>query len=234
MKATKILLTALLLCGASSLSADIDIVLDFGAQYLSTGNVNNITSYSSSTTDLIDYQTGGTLSGSFVSFSGFTSVWYNVNGWTGGTLDWVNADIGNDYFSSATDLGVSTVTVSGLTPGFYKVEVSASLYSGLTTAHEDITIGGSFADSERNGGTSLGDYWSFVPGEGADDYLIWDYIDASSGSITVTITEAVSGVPNSSAISGLHITTAVPEPATYAGMMGGIALLGALIRRRRK
>lgn len=64
-----------------------------------------------------------------------------------------------------------------------------------------------------------------------------DYLETILGAYTATAGTgqfAAGGFTSNFAVTGVNITTsAVPEPSSYAAMLGGLALVGVMLRRRR-
>jgi len=234
-------ITALSLCFASTLRANIDVVFDLGGKYPSTGNVNNITT-APTASPFTDYTTGESISGMSFEAAGFYTYLYNsISAWTGSTVDWVDDNIGDDGFMANTNGGTATLTIRGLDASKnYKVElVSIGMNANATPVYitEALKANGNWADRTYNGvtGASLqawyaNSYYSSSMGE--DDFLIWDSVAAPDGVLTISLMD-ISDFSVNTYVNGLRIST-VPEPAQCAGAIGAVALLGAQLRRRRK
>ena len=241
-------LIAIILLLASQLHASTSFVVDFGSgTQSSTSTANNISTIN--TTSSITVGTdGSTLSGISLTTSGFAASLAPTNPWTGGTVGWMTDAIGCDYFragstsedyaASSTGYYVATVTITGLTAGYYTVQLCSDSIQKLTTNYsiEDITVAGSgsasHATSNSAGTTGTGnDSTSWNAGiTGCSAYLIWDSVYTSTGTITITITD-VSTVSNNIFLNGLYVAS-VPEPAQAAGIFGALTLAGAMLRRR--
>jgi hypothetical protein len=250
MKQTRLLLASALLFTASPMLAATSFVVDFGSGTASsTSTANNISTIN--TTSSITVGTdGSTLSGISLTTSGLLN---SINGtaWTGGTLNWVNDALGDDYFrggstgegfdKTSTGHYVATVTITGLAAGYYKVQLcsASSINDSSAYSIEDIKVAGSgsatFATSNSAGTTGTGnngDDWN-TGVIGRTTYLIWDSVYTSTGTITITITDT-STLSNNIFLNGLYVATAVPEPAQTAGIFGALAIAGAMLRRRLK
>jgi len=93
-------------------------------------------------------------------------------------------------------------------------------------------------------GTEVANPWNRLSGPGSPDgvdYLAaspwtpWEWISPDAGAYTLVLGATTSG-DNRFPTIGLHdgiSLTAVPEPATYAAILGGLALLVVVIRRVR-
>ncbi len=217
------LLNTLVFGTLTSLSmAQTQIIIDFGDDSASGGNINNLitnnTNYS-----LIDYNTGlDTGADLYLSNVGFEST----SNWSGGTVDWVTPNIAGDliYYNSLP----TTFTITNLPDSVYTVEVVSSWNS---VRFVDLQVEGSFADYEFNGGSNLGDYWNTgAAGQGADDFLVWNSVSSVGGEIDITFLNNGDGFY---ALSGVRLT-AVPEPSSYASVMGLLSIGSVLLRRRRR
>ena len=251
MKQTRLLLASALLFAASPMFASTSFVVDFGSgTQSSTSTVNNISTINITSGITVGYD-GSSLSGISLTTSGFAASLAPTNPWTGGTVGWMTDAIGCDYFragsttegyaNSSTGHYVATVTITGLSAGYYTVQLCSDSLQKLTSNYsiEDIKVAGSgsatYATSNSAGTTGTGnDSTSWNAGTtGCSAYLIWDKIYTSTGSLTITITDE-STVSNNIFLNGLYVATAVPEPSQTAGVLGALAVAGAVLRRRFK
>ncbi len=109
------------------------------------------------------------------------------SGWSGGDKDWVEEDRVGTTSGPEADSG--TVTFNGLTGNPWTVEVVSSVYFGNVV---DIKVKSSFADRNYDAiPDKLGDDWNCNT-DGADNWLIWDNVIPSAGSITISL-DQVSG-----------------------------------------
>nr|WP_315249883.1 FxDxF family PEP-CTERM protein [uncultured Duganella sp.] len=127
----------------------------------------------------------------------------------GNTVDF--DDIGTVFSGGG---GADTITFTGLSAGLYHVVLS---YSGVDVKITQAQLNGAdtFEFYTPSGSLSLGGF----------------ELDTNSP-FTLKLWGTTSGV--SPSYSGSILVTAVPEPATYGMMLGGLGLLGLAARRRNK
>ena len=170
------------------------------------GNWNTIANADQNSTvpGLIDFNTGSP-----------TPVTYTGTGWTGsetsggaftGNLDWVHVQAGVDYLLSSS---TASITFFGLGADPWSVD----LVSARTSNEEiDITAQGLFSDgSFKHGAGENSDNWN-IQSDGFDDFLIWNSVTPSSGSITLNFTRLGGQGPAANAIRLQG--TIIPEPGT--------------------
>ncbi|WP_374357517.1 FxDxF family PEP-CTERM protein [Pseudoduganella danionis] len=113
------------------------------------------------------------------------------------------------------DLGYDVISFTGLTAGKYEILLS---YSGTLTKISAASLNGQAPEEFSAGNkTSSG---------------FFDVIDNSP--FTLKLWGTVTGAPASANYNGTLTITAVPEPETYGMLLGGLALLGVVARRKAK
>lgn len=115
------------------------------------------------------------------------------------------------------------VAISGLSDGTYDVYYYAPHHPSLVTG--DFTINGVGVSSIKGASVAAGD---LVKGAS------WDVakgVVVSGG--TLTLQAKSNSKLDYIGLAGLQIIS-IPEPATYAALMGGAVLLGAMVWRRRQ
>lgn len=116
-----------------------------------------------------------------------------------------------DSMGTVFDGGDDVITFTGLAPGMYDFT--------LTMSGQQISLGS--ADLNGTAGTvvTMGK-WTFlgIDGTGSPDFVL-------------TLNGSATGAD--AIYSGELTVTAVPEPETYALMLGGLAVLGMVARRRK-
>jgi choice-of-anchor C domain-containing protein len=168
------------------------------------------------------------------SFSTVAAGQTNITGWsvTSGSVDyigsyWQASDGVRSVDLSGASIGTLAQTVAGLTNGAsYRVtfDVARNPDGGLTPRTGTFSAGGqSFGFAYTDATSTRADMkWqtvSYVFTAGGTDALISFSSDASGGCCF------------GPALDNVRIA-AVPEPATWAMMLGGFGLLGAATRRR--
>jgi hypothetical protein len=127
----------------------------------------------------------------------------------------------------SVDASVSAQTTIGHTPGGLEGEAASallSLYAGGYAAN-GVTV---VEDLQEHGASVL--HVDGSPDMGAAD--AWSGVmSASFSNLSSHSTEG--GFYAHAAISGNSVISAVPEPSTYGMLLGGLAMMGALLRRRR-
>ena len=121
--------------------------------------------------------------------------------------DW-NAVVGDGILSGGHDL----ITFTGLSPGTYDIVVSVS--GQKLNFNTDTNLNGAAAD--------LGSF-------GKVHFAGVEYIGSPAFVLDLAGT-AIAGANYSGTVS----VTAVPEPETYGMLLGGLAVLGAVARRKAK
>lgn len=167
--------------------------------------------------------------------AGSWSVYNAINGWT--TVGGSGIELRNDVAGTAFD-GVNFVeldsysnsamaqtltTVAGST---YDLSFAYSARAGVSAGSNPIQVlwnGNGIATVTANGSSLSGNDWQ-----------VFNYTVTGSGSDTLTF-RAI-GVNDSlgGSLDAVTVTTAVPEPSTYAMMFLGLGLIGASLGRRRK
>lgn len=206
------------------------ILVDFGTASASPtlgGTWNELAVSGSGSVELDD--SSGTGSGATLSWTGFGTGIATQGAW-GADVLWVDADATADTFhtvgSTSTD---SIVTIAGLAPGNYSLDLVASRSQGPAEARvSDYRLNGVFADSIPNGD----DFNANTDGYIAQSILTWNSVSLdSSGNLVLTIDEPVSSFGY---LTALRISEAnpVPEPSTF--LLAGCGLLGLLTTHRKR
>ncbi|WON72622.1 FxDxF family PEP-CTERM protein [Nitrosospira sp. Is2] len=154
--------------------------------------------------------------------------------------------------AATTDLGTLNTdpttfggTVSGTGVAFsdiFTFDGSQSIASSFSVVDVPLTVGGvnfdgiltglSLFSAGANGVVGGGDdtLLGSSAGTGAGDSLTLNYDQPLSGASFITVT----GISNGSAgaIYAGAMAAAIPEPETYAMLLAGLGLMGAVVRRR--
>ena len=135
-----------------------------------------------------------------------------MEGLVGGPIDWTTSHIGTSHVAGMfTD--TYTFSYSGL-PG-----TAAGFFANIATGHGDINFTSATLNGNNlftfNYGMLSASYFGAVP---------------VSGTLTLVINGSTTGLAS---YAGTLDVSAVPEPATYGMMLGGLALLGVMTRRRK-
>ena len=167
--------------------------------------------------------------------AGSWSVYNAINGWT--TVGGSGIELRNDVAGTAFD-GVNFVeldsysnsamaqTLTTVAGSSYDLSFAYSARPGVSAGSNVIQVlwnGVSLAAVTANG-SNLSD----------NDWQVFNYTVTGSGSDTLSF-RAI-GVNDSlgGSLDAVTVTTAVPEPSTYAMMFLGLGLIGASLSRRRK
>ena len=130
----------------------------------------------------------------------------------------------SDFFYSYGGSDPSwSVAITGLSDGAYDVYYYAPNHPYLVTG--DFTINGLGVSSINGGSVAAG---SLIKGSSWD---VAQSVVVSGGTLTLQA-KPMAGA-DFIGLAGLQIIS-IPEPATYAALMGGAVLLGAMVWRRRK
>ena len=169
----------------------------------------------------------------FDSYSATSQVpWHGGGQWSTGNVDLVKS---GDYFLTCAGGGGSCVDLSGNSPGF------------MTTTLD--LVAGSYALSFDYTGNQLGAQYptaNFRVTVGSLDAVIGPLASTSAvfarydglftvgapGSVSLTFQQLGGGDPFRGAIIDSVSISAVPEPAAWAMMLAGFAVIGLTLRRR--
>ncbi|WP_269543247.1 PEP-CTERM sorting domain-containing protein [Cerasicoccus fimbriatus] len=211
---------------ASGLRAGLEIRVDYGST-LSGGNWNNVTA---SLTDynLVDYNTG--LDTGIVAGSGGTPA--SAGGFF--SKDWVTADASTDLFFTTQHVA-NIAYFKDVTPGVYTLEVLLSANFADDQYGATFTINGQ-APSRTFEGTAVpsGD-WNFkTDGFIPQNWLIWDDISPDLNDQFIIRSTKEPLTFNSTGINAVVMAEVIPEPSTYALLVGASSLALVAVRCRKR
>ncbi|NJC05945.1 hypothetical protein GGQ97_001738 [Sphingomonas kaistensis] len=114
--------------------------------------------------------------------------------------------------------------------GNYTVDWNALKDAGKVVSGSDLTALNNLL-ATAGGQVLIGFHWGNVPGPqgNVSAFYLWDNVPA--GSIRLTDTQ---GYSNAVLYRSTSVTTAVPEPGTWALMLVGFGAVGGAMRRRRR
>jgi hypothetical protein len=194
----------------------------------------------SSTIDSISAEVGtGTASGFHASLG---TDWSNPVGNSSAESFSVNNWEQNDYFQfTASMVGFSNITFSfdqtrsGTGPSAFKVAYSTNGTSFTDLPSGSYTVVNALTFSDSTTGTS----WSSTKLATNTSYsfsLSAISVVNNASNVYVRLIQTATGVNTNgtSRVDNVEIAgTAIPEPSTFAAILGGVALLGVAARRRR-
>jgi hypothetical protein len=222
------------------------------ADFITNGNFTNFTYNSgaggSSAGGQVGYNataTGWTTSGYNFLFAGGSADTTGVNGQYGNLQLWgshnggVNALVpspaGGNYIGAdgAFNVGAIQQTITGLTAGaqytvgFYWAAAQQYGFDGATTEKWQVSLGGQTQ-------------YTSILNDVSHGFTGWQYstmtftADGSSDVLSFLANGTPSGVPPFALLDGITMSQTVPEPASAAMLLTGLAGLGGIMRRRRK
>jgi hypothetical protein len=194
----------------------------------------------SSTIDSISAEVGtGTASGFHASSA---TDWSSPVGNNSAESFSVNTWAQNDYFEfTASTVGFSNITFSfdqtrsGTGPSAFKVAYSTNGTSFTDLPSGSYTVVNALTFSDSTTGTS----WSSTKLATNTSYsfsLSAISVVNNASNVYVRLIQTATGVNTNgtSRVDNVEIAgTAIPEPSTFAAILGGVALLGVAARRRR-
>lgn len=129
--------------------------------------------------------------------------------------DGVAANITNDPFASI-GFFTQSITLSGLTNGTYEI---LGTLSGNLLSFSSIALDGNA--------------WNITNFSANTRQFSFGYLDVT-GSAPLTLSLSGTNQSLSSTYAGSISVTAVPEPESYAMLLAGLGVMGAIARRRNK
>lgn len=172
-------------------------------------NMSNLTDYNSGSSTSVDLAGSGFFQNSAV------GLWTPTQ-----TLDWVLPSVGDSFISGGT---LPTLTLSGLSESTYKVEMLSSIHTFFSYP-ATYEVNGSSADGTYTGSAVPAMWDPGARGTQDSNWMIWDAVDASGGTISIGLSGG-----NTAVVNALRITS-IPEPVSAALIcLFGCALLA--IRR---
>lgn len=214
---------AVLIGTAGVASAQLDLRVDLSNLVSTTaGNWNNISDLTGTTTDLIDFPTGGN-SGVSITAAGPWRDFFGDDNATFPNQDWLIQPATAD--GAGLDEGqTGSFTFANLGDGPYRVEVvsARSTFEYLNF----ITVEGNQADRTYLGTPVVTPWNSATDGLNAGNWLIWDDVVPVRGTLTIV---NVADLNTLGMINAIRIYQ-VPAPGA-AGILG-LAVLAAARRRR--
>jgi len=177
------------------------------------------------------------LNGSFESVliksSNRWEIFSNVTGWTGGAG---GIEVRNNVVGLASD-GSNFVELD--------TTANSSMFQTVATqANQRYTLSFFYADRVGNGSVSNGldwsldgSLWSSVGGGNGGASHDWKQLSVdftASGATTLYFRASGRSDQLGTSLDQISITSAVPEPQSYALMLGGIAAIGFMARRRQR
>jgi len=177
------------------------------------------------------------LNGSFESVliksSNRWEIFSNVTGWTGGAG---GIEVRNNVVGLASD-GSNFVELD--------TTANSSMFQTVATqANQRYTLSFFYADRVGNGSVSNGldwsldgSQWSSVGGGNGGASHDWKQLSVdftASGATTLYFRASGRSDQLGTSLDQISITSAVPEPQSYALMLGGIAAIGFMARRRQR
>lgn len=207
-----------------------DLRLDVSTSVSTTGgNWNNISNINATTSNLIDFGNGA---GTGISITG--SGWQDFFGDVSGTFpdqDWLVQPATADG-AGIQQNSTGTFVFSGLTGASYRIEIVSA-----RTAFDyqnTIAVDGNTADNTYQGTAVVTPWGSASNGLGDGNWLIWENVAPTAGSITITdVTADTLGMINAIRLVG-DASVPTPEPMTITLFGAGLAGAAVAGRRRKK
>jgi hypothetical protein len=183
-------------------------------------------------------------------------VFGNLGSTGDGNLSATNTDIGTDYdgiavgfYTPFTTYYVESITVGVFFDNLLTDSFTLGIYNGLnwlvaTSSATQVGAGGKYTFLFNNFELNQNAWYTIQPSTGLSWYAAAGFalpteqngsgIGYESTSYLPTGTSEWTAAPFAYSLSINASTAPIPEPSTYGMILGGLALAGAALRRRRK
>jgi hypothetical protein len=169
--------------------------------------------------------TGATLAGVAITTNNFLSGLSNSGTYAaeGTAPAWMSSSAATTTWSRSGSSASATVVFSGLNDSLtYTLDLVSARNTTSTTTLSKFTVNSGSIVTNFNSATA----WR------SGESLTWTAITPVSGTITLEVIGI--NTSNTGYLNAIRLTSSIPEPSTYAVILGGVVMIAALHRSRRR